>query len=327
MKADQGHLVISLDFELFWGIFDVRTLESYKSSLEKVFDIVPRLIELSDKYRIKLTFATVGFLFAKSKEELIQCSPKLKPSYNKSTFNPYRLIDSIGNNASEDPYHYAPSLIEIIQKNGNHEIGSHTFCHYYCNETGQTAEQFEADLLAAIDIAKQRNIVIESVVFPRNQVNEGDLAICAKHGILSYRGIEKHWMYNTSNTKLLEDPLHRIFRLLDAYINISGHNTHELEFNNGLVNVASSRFMRSYSKKLRFLEQMKLTRIKKGMTYAAKHNKIYHLWWHPHNFGENTELNFKALEELFMHYDMLNTTYNFKSKTMSDLAKTVFSQK
>lgn len=322
MKLDQGHLVISLDFELFWGVFDVRSLESYSTYLDKVSKIVPRLLKLSDKYNIKLTFATVGFLLSKNKEELIQYSPKTKPNYSNSNFSPYRLLDKIGNDETVDPYHYATSLVSQIQKNGNHEIGSHTFCHYYCNEAGQTAEEFEADLLASIEIAKQHDISIKSIVFPRNQVNESYLKICAKHGVLSYRGIEDHWMYNTKDTKQLGKTRNRIYRLIDTYLNISGHNTHELEAHHGLINIASSRFLRPYSSKLSFLENLKIERIKRGMTYAAKQKQVYHLWWHPHNFGDNTDQNFKALEELFIHYNMLKSTYNFNCKTMSDLAKT-----
>jgi peptidoglycan/xylan/chitin deacetylase (PgdA/CDA1 family) len=321
MKLEQGHLVISLDFELFWGVFDVRSLESYKQELEKVHAIVPRLIELSDKYNIKLTFATVGFLFAKNKSELIEFSPKLKPTYKNPNFSPYRLIDSIGINESEDPYHYASSLVSQIKQNTNHEIGSHTFCHYYCNEVGQTAEEFETDLLATIHIAKQQHLTIKSIVFPRNQINEAYLKICENHGILSYRGIENHWMYNTNDTKQLGNTKPRIFRLLDTYINISGHNTHTLQMDYGLVNIASSRFLRPYSKKLSFLENLKIQRIKRGMTHAAKNNQVYHLWWHPHNFGKNTQQNFKALEDLFKHYSLLKTTYNFNSITMTGLVE------
>ncbi|MDO6596784.1 polysaccharide deacetylase family protein [Oceanihabitans sp. 2_MG-2023] len=321
MKLDQGHLVISLDFELFWGVFDVRSLESYKSHLEKVTEIVPRLLKLSDKYNIKLTFASVGFLLAKNKEEIIRFSPKIKPSYSNSNFSPYRLLNEIGNNQHEDPYHYATSLVDIIKKNKNHEIGSHTFCHYYCNEIGQTAKEFEADLLASINIAKQQDITIKSIVFPRNQINETYLKICANHGILNYRGIEKHWMYNTKDTKQLGKTKNRIYRLLDTYFNISGHNTHELEIHYGLVNIASSRFLRPYSNFLSFLEPMKIQRIKRGMTYAAKKKQVYHLWWHPHNFGDNTDKNFKALETLFIHYSMLKSTYNFNCKTMAHLSK------
>jgi hypothetical protein len=323
MKLEQGHLVISLDFELFWGIFDVRTLESYKSSLEKVPEIIPRLLALSDIHNIRLSFATVGFLLAKNIEEIIQFSPKIKPSYDNSNFSPYPLLDSIGKNETEDIYHYATSLVQKIQQNGNHEIVSHTFCHYYCNESGQTPEQFEADLLANMQIAKQQEITIQSIVFPRNQINETYLKICAKHGILSYRGTENHWMYNTQNTKHLSKTKNRIFRLLDTYLNISGHNTHHLKLQNGLINIPSSRFLRTYSKKLSFLENKKIKRIKRGMTYAAKHKQVYHLWFHPHNFGENTEHNFRALEQLFLHYKTLEITYDFKSKTMTNLANLV----
>ena len=321
MKLEQGHFVISLDFELYWGIFDVRTIESYKKNLKKVSEVVPRLLQLSDQYNIKLTFATVGFLLANTKEELRQYIPKKKPSYTNANFSPYRLIDSIGNNETEDPYHYATSLITQIKQNGNHEIGSHTFCHYFCNEVGQTAEEFEADLLANIEIAKKHGIAIKSIVFPRNQINQNYLKICAKHGVLSYRGTENHWMYNTENTKKLGKTKNRIYRLLDAYLNISGHNTHIPEMQHGVVNIASSRFLRSYSTKLRFLENLKIQRIKRGMTFAAKHKQVYHLWWHPHNFGSNTEENFKALETLFIHYNALKNTYNFQCKTMKELAE------
>ncbi|MFD2823600.1 polysaccharide deacetylase family protein [Lacinutrix iliipiscaria] len=319
MKATEGNFVISLDFELFWGVFDVRSLESFKQNLKKVYHIVPRLIKLSDAYNIKLTFATVGFLFAKNKNELMEFAPKIKPEYKNPNFNPYRLIDSIGNDEIEDPYHYANSLINLIKQNGNHEIGSHTFCHYYCNETGQTEEQFEADLLASIKISERLGIKIKSFVFPRNQINEKYLSICAKHGVKSFRGTEKHWMYNTKDTQQLESSKHRIYRLLDTYLNISGHNTHDLEVRNGMVNIASSRFLRPYSTKLKFLEHLKISRIKNGMTHAAENNQVYHLWWHPHNFADNTEKNFQELESIFKHYKKLNETHNFKSNTMSGI--------
>jgi hypothetical protein len=323
MKATNGNLIISLDFELFWGVFDVRSLDSYKKNLEKVPEIVPRLLSLSDQYNIKLTFATVGFLLAKDKRELIQYSPELKPTYTNPNLSPYRLIESIGNNESEDAYHYATTLVEMIKDNKNHEIAGHTFCHYYCNESGQTAAQFDADLLSVINIAKQQGIMIKSIIFPRNQINQKYLKICQKHGILSYRGIEKHWMYSTKDTKQLLNTKRRFYRLMDAYINISGHNTYNIECHNGLLNIASSRFLRPYFNKLKFLEKMKISRIKKSMTHAAKNNQFYHLWWHPHNFGQNTEKNFLALEELFNHYKTLNETYNFKSNTMGGVADTI----
>lgn len=321
----KGQFVISLDFEKYWGVFDVRTLESNKSILTHVKPIIIRLLDLCDQYNIKITFATVGFLFAKSKDDLVKFFPSEKPNYSNQKLSPYDLFNTIGNTKEEITYYFADSLLKLIINNGNHEIGSHTFCHYYCNETGQTKKQFEADLKAAIRIAKRYDVNIKSIVFPRNQLNKEYIKVCAQNGITSYRGTENHWMYDTHDTKQLESPLHRIFRLLDAYINVSGHNTYKpstlLDSENNIVNIRSSRFLRSHNKKLKFLEPLKLSRIKKGMQYAAKNNEMYHLWWHPHNFGTNMEENFIALEEIFKTYSNLNKDHGFESNTMSGLAE------
>ena len=57
------------------------------------------------------------------------------------------------------------------------------------------------------------------------------------------------------------------------------------------------------------------------MSYAAKNNQIYHLWWHPHNFGMNTKENFDTLNKILDHYSQLNQKYNFTSLTMSELTE------
>lgn len=326
MKSNNGHLVLSLDFELFWGIFDVRSLDSYKQNLENVKIVIPRLLELCDAYNAKLSFATVGLLFAKTKDDILNSAPNLKPTYTNPNFSPYRYIDTIGEIEEEDPYHYANSLIKIISKNGNHEIASHSFSHYFTNEEGQNKEQFEEDLKANIKIAKQNEIQIKSFVFPRNQINNDYLPICTKLGMLSYRGTEKHWIYDTKNTRKLGSPLCRIMRLLDSYINITGHNTYcinTINKNKSIINIPSSKFLRPFNKKLSFLETTKVTRINKSMSYAAKHNEVFHLWWHPHNFGNNIDDNFKVLECILKHYQKLNKEHSFKSITMKALASQV----
>jgi len=326
MKNHHGHLVLSLDFELFWGIFDVRSLDSYKQNLENVRIVIPRLLELCDTYNAKLSFATVGLLFAKSKEDILKFAPNLKPTYTDTSFSPYQYINTIGEIEEEDPYHYANSLLRMISENGNHEIASHSFSHYFTNEKGQDIKQFEEDLKANIKIAKQNSVEVKSFVFPRNQINKDYLAICTKHGMLSYRGTEKHWIYDTRNTQKLGSPLCRIMRLLDSYINITGHNTYCINAINkskSIINIPSSKFLRPYSKKLSFLETAKITRINKSMAYAAKHNEVFHLWWHPHNFGINIDDNFEVLEQILKHYQKLNKEHSFESVTMKELATQV----
>jgi hypothetical protein len=56
------------------------------------------------------------------------------------------------------------------------------------------------------------------------------------------------------------------------------------------------------------------------MTYAAKNNLAFHLWWHPHNFGKNISENFSFLEKILLHYQQLHQQYHFESMSMCDLA-------
>ncbi|PWI29241.1 polysaccharide deacetylase [Flavobacteriaceae bacterium LYZ1037] len=318
-----GCFILSLDFELHWGIFDKKNVADYEENLRNVKLVIPRLIELANAYNIKLTFATIGFLFAKNKEDLLNNNPKLLPSYSNKKFSPYSILNEIGKDETEDEYHYASRLIELISKSKNHEIATHTYSHYYCLEDGQTKEQFEADLIAAIAVATRRNTVIKSIIFPRNQVNEAYLDICKKHGLTSYRGTEKHSIYNTIDRKFNKKQSTRALRLIDSYINLTGHQTYKLNQVNKdteILNIPSSRFLRPYSQSLKMFESLKTARVKNAMTYAAMHNEMYHLWWHPHNFGKNIDENFEIIESIFKHYNKLNETYNFNNLTMSEIA-------
>ena len=322
-----GQFVISLDFELFWGVRDKRRIEDYASALEKVHALVPEMLAMFREYEVKTTFATVGLLFAQDKKELIKYSPALKPNYKDANLSPY--TDGFGivkDNAVDDPYHFALPLIEMIKdKYPEHEIGTHTFSHYYCQEEGQTLETFKADLESAVDIARAKGIELYSLVFPRNQYNPEYLQVCKEMGILTYRGNEEAW-YFAPDSKEGTTLKKKIYRTLDCYINISGHNTYKLLdlISEKPYNIPSSRFFRPYMAKGGMpLEELKLRRIKNSMNYAAKNNLLYHLWWHPHNFGQNTNRNMDTLKRVLEHYSKLKLQYGFESFTMKDCANTL----
>ena len=59
--------------------------------------------------------------------------------------------------------------------------------------------------------------------------------------------------------------------------------------------------------------------MKKEMTVAAKKKKIYHLWWHPHNFGKDMDKNFEILEKLLAHFQVLRKKYNMQSLSMIEI--------
>ena len=319
----KGQFIISLDFEKFWGVFDSKSLDTYAENLNAVNSVVEKLLTLADSYNVKLTFATVGFLFHESKEALESDIPKLQPKYKDARHSPYSLISEIPNDANSSSVYFALDTIKKIKANGNHEISTHTYCHYYCLEDGQSADHFAEDLDMAIEMGNKLDIPIRSIVFPRNQVNQAHLEICKDKGILAYRGNEKHTIYQPKPYKKSKKPLHRIMRIADAYFNITGRNVYNLsELTSGtIVNLASSYFLRPYTSKLSFLESFKRRRIKNGMTKAAKTNRLFHLWFHPHNFGKDIEKNLDNFETILKTYQELKDIYGFESSTMTSLAE------
>lgn len=323
-----GNFIISLDFELIWGIIDLPLVNSYKDNIRGVQTVIPKLLDLADKYDIKLTFGIVGFIYYKNKEQLLCNIPKLKPSYKNKKLSPYESYISL--KCSNDYCHFSPHLIDLIRQRPQHEIASHTYCHYYCLESGQSIDEFKTDLNFAIQIAKENGINVKSLIFPRNQCNDDYLIICKQFGIECYRGNEFNSLHQPSNhTFYLPNKLKRFLRLLDTYLPISGNNSYSKNemSNNIIINIPASRFFRPYSKSLFFLEYFKMKRILKEMEYAAKNDKTYHLWFHPHNIGINQEYNFNQIEQIFKQHNLLCHKYNFNSKTMLEVSKYVKNEK
>lgn len=316
---ENGILTISLDFELYWGVRDKKEINECESYLKGVKNAVNDILELFERYEIHATWHTVGFLFADSIEELKVYSPLKKPSYSNYMFNPYIYINN-HNNFYYD-YHFAPRLIERILKYKGQEVGTHTFSHYYCLEEGQTKEQFDSDISSSVKIAKEKNVIIKSLAFPRNQFNSDYLSVLSKYGINSYRGSEKGWMYKAINLK--GNSLYaRGVRLLDAYFNLSGSHTYSIKSINKEkpYNIPSSRFLRPVSNRLYVFEWFRKRRILRSIKRAAINKEIFHLWWHPHNFGINTNDNLDFLEDIFIYFNKMKKEHGMKSLNMEEIS-------
>ncbi|WP_142288662.1 polysaccharide deacetylase family protein [Bacillus thuringiensis] len=319
---DHGILIVSLDFELYWGVQDTMSLGQYKENLLGVRQAIPKMLELFQAFDIHATWATVGKLFFETKSQLLSNIPLLKPSYENPSFSGYHLISQMGDSEEEDPYYYAPSLIKKIALAPHQEIGTHTFSHYYCLEAGQTDQEFEADICKAVEIGNANGINIQSIAFPRNQINPHYLAVCKKLGIQAYRGNEDSFIYRASSFHENQAIYKRILRLVDAYVNVTGHHIYSLNTLNAhpIINLPASRFLRPYKSNVKIFENLRLKRITNSLTKAAKENKMYHLWWHPHNFGVNLENNIQFLSKILSHYSHLKKQYGMKSYNMKEVA-------
>jgi hypothetical protein len=97
----------------------------------------------------------------------------------------------------------------------------------------------------------------------------------------------------------------------------------ELKGVDGILIIPSSRFLRKYCPGLKMFEPLKFHRIKKQMEYAAKTGKIFHLWFHPHNFGLHTQHNLKNLQEILEYFCYLNKKYGMQSLNMNEIVEVV----
>lgn len=319
----KGALVISLDFEMTWGCIEGWFPEGYgKTNIAQVPQVIEGLIKIFNKYGVHATFGTVGFMFRNNVQEITADMPKSIPGYSDNKCQPYgkflKQIKEQNNNL-----YFCPEVIKKLSNADGVEVGSHTYCHFYCDEPGQTVGEFEADTKMLLKVFDLLNISRpKSIIFPRNQVSEPYLKICSKYGITTYRGLAPRF-FGTPKSKW--DRLKkRICRILDNYINIGGMSTiayDTLPVTGEYINIPASRFVRPYNKKLAFLEGLQIRRMKKEMIYAAQNGEMYHLYWHPHNFGANMDKNFAMLEKVLLCYKECQKKYGMKSFTMAEMTE------
>lgn len=316
----KGSFIISLDFELHWGSVELWSVKDRKLYLDATRRSIPLVLELFRQNNIHATWATVGFLFCRNRNQLLEFLPEARPSYLNEKLSYYSLImeNDIGNDEIDDPYHYAPSLIQLILDTPFQELGTHTFSHYYCNEEGQTKEQFNEDLKAAQGIAKENfNIQLQSLVFPRNQFNPDYLQVAFQNGIKVVRSNPDVWFWNRLSK------WSPVARAIDTLMPISqslSFDQNSLRSDNVLL-LPASRFLRPFSQQEKIIHRMKINRVKREMTFAAVNQRSYHLWWHPHNFGYNLEENVEMLREIIDHYNYLNNKFGFLSRSMVEMLK------
>jgi peptidoglycan/xylan/chitin deacetylase (PgdA/CDA1 family) len=313
-----GALVVSLDFELYWGVRDVVSLSSYRDALLGVRDAIPAILSAFARRDVHATWATVGMLLCRDKRELLELAPARRPRYEDPRLDPYRLED-VGTDERDDPFHFGRSLAQRILDTPGQELGTHTFSHFYCLEAGQTVEDFEADLDAASRIAERMKVTLRSVVFPRNQVNVAYFPALLRRGIGVFRSNGTHWAYRAAT---FPEPLaKRATRLADAYLPISGPRVGEATRDgSGMIDVPASMLLRPWSRRLRHAEPLRLRRITSAMRRAARDGGLFHLWWHPHNFGRNLRENLAALDAVLTVFESLRESHGMSSLTMAEAA-------
>ncbi len=318
--GNPGGCVLSLDYELLWGVYGSHTKETYGANILGVREAIPRLLELFERYKAGCSWATVGFLFYDNREELLASFPSIKPTFQNRRNCNYTFIDNIGADEKSDPYHFGFSLLRRIAETPQQEIATHTYSHYYCLEEQCDQAAFAADMDAAVTSAKRLGVTLESIVYPRNQVCPTTFDICRERGITVYRGAGRHW-FDQPSARESESLGRRISRLSYSYLPLGRSGVVDVNHHDGMTDVPASRFLRPYSRRFPKATALQLEAVKRDMRRAAREGRIFHLWAHPHNFGVNVNENMDLWEAVLVEFAALRDQYGWPSLTMAEAAK------
>lgn len=314
-------LIISLDFELHWGVYDKRSLDSYRANLEGTRPAIDAILARFEKWELAATWAVVGMLMCENADEARQYEPDLRGP--EGPFNPWGFLRQI---RPEDAHlYFAPETVAAIADRPGQEVGTHTMGHIFALEEGVSDDVFRADLDAAKKVAQARGYALRSIVFPRNQYRMSTIGLCEQAGIRAFRG-QPDLPWYAPRRDADQSLLVRGARLADSYVPLS-------EFASRVqtetpspdartcTNVPASFFVRPFSKRSAALAPLRTRRILAAMRRAAATGRDIHLWWHPHNFGANLDENLATLDAIGAQYQMLAARYGMKSATMAEVAK------
>ena len=99
----QPFFTISLDFELFWGVYDLPYSERYKANVIGGRKAIPLLLNLFKQYGVHVTWATVGMISFERKKDLNNYLPDIYPKYKNKALDPYGHLENVGENEAQDP--------------------------------------------------------------------------------------------------------------------------------------------------------------------------------------------------------------------------------
>lgn len=319
----QGILTISLDFELHWGVFDKKDRSGRTACYKNTLALIPELLQLFEKHKVNVTWATVGSMFAQDRKEWDELKPSIQPHYSLEKYSAYKWVEQNGLPEQQYFAHFAPSEVASILQYSGQELGTHTFSHYYCLEKQDGYQAFDADLQAVKKTALKFQNNPVSLVFPRNQFNDECLKICYNNDIRVVRSNPNSWFW-TPIPNEESQLVRKVFRTGDAYLKLGKRTSYPLDTirpkNGHPIQLPASRFLRPWNEKYKWSNTFSLRRVLNELKEAATHKECYHLWWHPENFGDYPEQNIQNLKTILQEYDNCKQKHGMVSWNMGEYA-------
>lgn len=298
--------IISYDCEGKWGVADILTKKQDSMlSSKNLLEAYSKLSNLHDRYQIRATWAFVGLMTMSFNEF------KEKPWSKEGMFKGNKIFASyLKNYYGQNDGWFIPEAVKLVI-NGNHELASHGFSHCIIDPADISATEFQTDLklIKKLDIFKNQKQL--TYVYPRNIVNHTEEL--KKAGFIGYRGQLCDWPNKLG-------PCGRLLGEFNCWEKPQAHSS-----KGSLIRIPSGYFL-NWRKGIRSWVPLQVTksRWKKLLNNAIKKGNIIHLWSHPHNFIDGTEM-YNLLEFILSEASQFHKSGDLSIMTMKEYASSCLS--
>lgn len=273
MNSLRPKVVISLDFELGWGVLESelwkqRERMSIYVNLRSVLD---NLIAVLKESEIATTWAIVGAILASDEKELDL--EHLPESYRNAVIKFCRESSEMTRNGQD--------LIDKLQcLDGLIEVASHTSTHIYAEHPDVNSDHYIADVGCSISTLENYfGTQVKSLVFPRDQARFNN-EVAARYPI-NYR-LNPDYGRNISNIGRVFKGAQRIITNVPESKVIMGASGECYQNGSLYFNWCGGKYE---------LIKKYLTKIQtRRMLSNIRPGDVYHVWLHPFNLAESGEL-------------------------------------
>lgn len=318
-----------IEVELAWGLVHRKEIHLQKVTQTSVHvrEVLSSVIDLLERYSIPATWSFVGHLL------LDRCTrgtinkpahadmPRPNYSWTKGDWYRYDPCTDI----EKDPAWYGKDIVDRIVKyvkktKTPHEIGCHSFSHQQFGDPGCDEELARAEITKCVELMKKNYGIIPKVfAFPRDYV--GNLNTLRESGFIAYRNtIPKLYPcleLERTVSNFVKKWFSLFIQLLSYYLCFPPHVVTLSETLPGLWSVPGCL---AYSKKRLIPLKLVTAKAIQGVNRAIQEGKIFSMYTHLRNFGENGHF-LSDFEKILAYVSIKRKEGLLEVKTMRGLLK------
>lgn len=301
-----GALIISLDCEGKWGVADRSKERRDLISTAKLIDVYSRILDIFEKYGFRATFAFVSALCIDADElQSLLSGVYLQHAGKNWLATPTAELER----GFTDGW-CAPGLLQLVRSRGVHDICTHGGTHLPYSSDATTQQSVEWDINFARQRHERLGLDWGGIVFPRNVV--GHLDVMAIAGVNYYRSMDR--------CEQVSGTVGKAVRLANEFVSADRFGLQQQRNNrpDSLSALSSGKFINAkIGFRKRVSSKLTLRRAEVMLDFACSHNRILHLYTHPHNFINDVEM-FHKLDRILCKANYLVQAGLLKFMTMED---------